>query len=329
MNISSQIWECLIQFSRDASQDDPPMSIETSLIKKTRKRDQMKKFTTHSVQITDDLAHGFRRMLAESLQKHGFRIQGSIPTIKNFMDPSLEDSEDLYVIPRNVLRELDGLLNELKTHNDITPVIDISSTKGATLYCFEARLDDESVFVISAIHNPYPENKDLITTEFKKGKIDTVEKKIIQFSKEIFCIYVKTLDLLLVLNSPQTIKKLRLNDQYKAKAKEIIKNKWEVVAVPEETLDDVLGNNQYNQMLVKMHASERLQNNIDHYQNYNKFCNDHQDLGLKPLTIHDKVFITQSKHLESALHVSDNTIVEGVLSKGDYSLALRRKPLGR
>ena len=206
----------------------------------------------------------------------------------------------------------------------------LGTMEGASLYGFEARLEGESIFVLSTIYNLYLKDKDLITAEFKKGKIDTVKKDIIQFSKDIFCIYVKKLDLLLVLNSPQTIMALRFKDQYKTKARDIIRDEWGVVDVPTGSWNKVLDNNQYNQLLIKMHVGRRLRDDIYHYQRYNGFCDEHPELELEPLVINNgRVVITESRHLEFALHVSDNTIVEGVLNRGDYSLALRRKPLSR
>ena len=331
MSTSNHIWDHLKEFVTDTTLDSPETSIEAFLIKKTRKRNQLEKFMTHRFQLTDELAQAFRSILEESLQSHGFNIQNSKqPTIKNFSDPSLADSGELYVIKKNTLKELSGLIDDLEMHNDITPIPELDAMAGASLYCFEARLEHNSIFAISRIHNLYRKNdQQLITAEFKNAQMHMVEKNIIQFSKDILCIYLKNFELLLILDSPSTQSKLGFKDQYEAKAKNIISDEWEVVDIPDGREDAVLGNSQYNQMLIKIYYGNRLKNEIEHYNKYNNFCKSHPNLGLEPIDIdNNKLVITKSKHLENALYASDGAIVQGVLEPGEYSIALRRRLLG-
>ena len=93
------------------------------------------------------------------------------------------------------------------------------------------------------------------------------------------------------------------------------------------SLEKALRNNTYNKALVKIHNADRLLNDIQRYVKYNQICEENH-LDLEPLAIKDgKVLIKNSQQFENALHASDNTIVQGVLVAGEYSLALRRKPI--
>ena len=332
MSAKTQLWRNLKEFTADAKQDHPKMSIEAFLIKNAHKRNQLEKFTTHRFQISDELAQAFRNILGDSLQEHGFGIESrEAPTIKEYEDPSLEKSEELFFITKSLLKELNGLIDDLEKHNDKNPIEEPNTISGASLYCFEARLELGSVFVIAAIHNLYQKNdQQLITAEFKKEQMTLIERNIIQFSKDILCIYVNDLELLLIIDSINTTKKLGFKDQFKSKAKNIILDDWEVIEIPDDRLDAVLANNQCNQLLMQIHSSNRLRNNIDHYHKYNEFCKNNPDLELEPIEIeNNRLMITKSKHLANALYVSDNSIVTGVLIEGEYSIALKRKLLGR
>ena len=332
-SVKEQAWEQLREFVTDAGNDSPDASIEAFLIKKTRKKNQFEKFTTHGFQVSDEMAQSFRSIMAESLQAHGFGAQSKkSPKIKRFSDPSLAESGELYFVQKDMLNELNGLMSDLAMHRNTAPIEELDAMANASLYCFEARLEDVSIFVISSIQGLSLKNdQKLVTAAFKRGNMIPIDKNLIHFSRNVLCVYVKSLEALLVFDSSSTVSAMGFKDLFKKKAQSILLDEWTVVNVPAENLDTVLGSNLYNHMLVRIHAAGRLKNDVGHYKSYNEFCNDNPDFDLEPLEIgvNEKPLLTKSRHLEAALHATDNTIVEGVLERGEYSLALRRKPIGK
>ena len=331
--VSKQAWEQLREFAMDAGNDSPDASIEAFLIKKTRKKNQFEKFTTHGFQVSDEMAQSFRSIMAESLQARGFGTQSKKPPkIKLFSDPSLAESGEMYFVQKDMLNELDGLMSDLEMHRSTAPIEELDAMENASLYCFEARLDGTSIFVISSIQGLSLKNdQKLVTAAFRRGNMVPIDKNLIHFSRNILCVYVKNLEVLLVFDSPNTVSTMGFKDLFKKKAQSILLDEWTIMNIPAENVDTVLGSNLYNHMLVRVHASERLKNDIGHYKSYNKFCNENPDLDLEPLEIdvNEKLLLTKSRHLETALHATDNTIVEGVLERGEYSLALRRKLISK
>lgn len=304
------------------------VSIQGYLIKKTQKRKILEKFTTHRFQLTDEMAQEFRTTFNASMENH-YLIEGKTPKIKKFTDPSLIDSDELYSIEKNTLPELDGLIDDLKMHNDASPIQELKNMEKAQIYCLEIAINDNTIFAFAPIDNFYiNDTQKHILAEFKKDKINKIEKNLILFSKNISCVYLTKTQSLLIINSKNTSKMLSFSDQFKKTAKAIIQNEWTIVNIPPDSLEDVFSNNTNNQTLIKLNKSEKLKNKIEHYEKYNNFCTLHNDLDLKRLTIvQNKLIITKSKDLEIAIHVSDNTLVEGVLEHDDFSLALRRKPI--
>ena len=304
-------------------------SVKAYLIKRTRKRNILEKFTTHRVPIADEMANNYRKSFLESLQERGF-TDDNIPNVKNFSDPSLVESDEMYVIPKGALQELDGLIQDLESHNDIAPIQELDLMKDAHLYCLEFAIGDHEVFTIARVENVYSkDNSQYILAEFKSDEIVPVKKNLVQFSKSIMCVYFKNTKLVLILNPTGAANALSFSDQYKKKSKEIISQEWDIIDIPEGLLEKVLANNIYNKALVKLHNAHRLFSDIERYVKYNQICKE-QHLDLEPLIIkHDKLLIEKPQQLENALHASDNTLVEGVLVAGEYSLALRRKPVRR
>ena len=323
-NIKEQILNELKEFGHDQISN---ASVKTYLIKRTRKRNQLEKFRTHRVPIADKMAEKYRESFLESLQEHGFG-DDEMPRIKNFSDPSLIESDEIYIIPKNTLSELDGLMQDLELHNDGSPIEELDLMKDARLYCLEFEINDHRIFTISSVDSVYSkDDSKFILAEFKGKEIIPVKKNLVRFSKNIICMYFKKIQLFLILNPTDATSALSFADQYKRKAKEIISEKWDVINIPDESLEKALGNNTYNKALVKIHNAGRLLNDIQRYVKYNQICEENR-LDLEPLAIKDgKVLIKNSQQIENALHASDNTIVQGVLVAGEYSLALRRKPI--
>ena len=331
-SIKEQAWKQLKKFAVDAENDSPEASIEAFLIKKTHKRNRFEKFTTHGFRISDVLAQSFRDVMVKSLQEYGFGAQSERPPkIKGFSDPSLAESGEIYFVKTDMLDELNGLISDIVTHNDTTQIEELGAMRNALLYCFEARLDGVSILVMSSIHGmSLKDDVNLITAAFQRDDtMAPVDKNLIHFSKSVLCVYVKDIAHLLVLDSDGTMKAMGFRHLFKKKAQNILLDEWNVVDVPAENLETVTGNNQYNHMLVKIHDAGRIRDNVEHYKSYNEFCKNNPSLDLKQLTIdaNNRLVLTKSKHLEVALHATDNTIVEGVLERGEYSLALKRKPI--
>lgn len=254
--------------------------------------------------------HKSRDVFLESLKEHDF-LDDKIPKIKKFSDPSLIESDDLYIISKNTFQELDGLIQDLEMHNDSSPIQELDNMKNASLYCFEITLNDHTVFAIGSMDNMYlKDDQKHILAEFKSNKIVPVTKNLAVFSKNILCLYFKNIEKLLILNPKKTTDALGFANQYQNAAKKIISEEWSVVNIASDSLEKVLKNNINNKALVKIHNAKRLINDIAHYKKYNDFCSNNDNLDLERLTIvDDKLQIEKPKQIEIALHASDNTIV--------------------
>ena len=77
-----------------------------------------------------------------------------------------------------MLNELDGLMSDLAMHRNTAPIEELDAMANASLYCFEARLEDVSIFVISSIQGLSLKNdQKLVTAAFKLGNMVPIDKK--------------------------------------------------------------------------------------------------------------------------------------------------------
>lgn len=321
-----EIVNAIIKTSKEFAKvnQTPPISINIFLIKKNRgRRDELNKFTTHRLRINDNVAIPLRNTLRNQLNAV---IETKSP-IKKFSDPS-SDSEDLTIIKKDSLKSLSGLLSDLEINQDGAQIESLENMEYANAYCFEAKIGNESIYVfseISILHLQKETNE--ITTQMKNGEIVIVDFNFISFSKNISCIYFPQTENLLILDYPKTEYLLGFKEQFQAKAIEILGNLSDTVNINEKFLKNDLTNNALNKLIVQMGIENRITTDPNHYKNYNTFYENHKDLEeLEKIEFdkENKVVVNNMSGLKNYLNVADNRVVEGVVKRGEYSIAIKR-----
>lgn len=322
VEIVSEIFKTAKKFGKE--NQIPPPAINIFLIKKNRgRKDELNKFTTHRLRINDNVAIPLRSTLRNQLND----ITETKPIIKKFSDPS-SLSEDLTIIKKESLKALSGLLSDLEVHKEGAQIESLKNMEYANAYCFEAKIGSESIYVFSEISSLHLQKDiDEITTQIKNGEIVIVDFDFISFSKNISCIYFPQTEYLLILDYPKTEHLLGFKEQFQTAAIEILGNLSDTINIDEEFLKNDLTNNSLNKLIVQMDIEDRITKDPDHYKNYNTFYESHKDLEeLEKIEFdkENKVVVRNMSGLKNYLNVSDNRVVEGVVKRGEYSIAIKR-----
>ncbi len=322
IEIVEQIFKTAKRFYSE-KQERPP-SINIFLIKKRMgQRNELNKFTTHRLKIADNVAIPLR----QSLQDYLTLLTETKPQIKKFSDPSTL-SEDLMIINKESLKALAGLLSDLELHRDGSPIESLKQMEHAKAYCFEVKANNETIYVFSEVTHLYlPKETDEITAQLKGGELKIMDSDIIVFSKNIACLYFPQLEYLLIIDSVKTEHLLGFKEQYKDIATKTLESLSNTINVDNEFLENKLTNHEVNKLIVQMGMERRIIEEPDHYKAYNNFYEKHKDLEeLEKLEFdkQNKVVIRNMSELKIFLDVSDNRIVEGVVKRGEYSIAIKR-----
>lgn len=305
-------------------QDSDTSTVNIFLIKKRiGQRNELEKFTTHRLRIADNVAKPMR----ESLQSTLNSLIETNPKIKRFSDPSVL-SDDLMIINKKSLKTLEGLLSDLELHHDGASIESLKQMEHAKAYCFEVKVNNESIYVFAEVANLYfSKQGGKISAQLKDGELKIMDSEIIVFSKDIVCTYFPKLEHLLIMDYEKTAQLLGFREQYRETATKVLKDLSNTIDIDDEFLENKLTNHEVNKVIVQMDIEKRIIQEPNHYKDYNSFCDAHSDLEeLEKLMFDgdDRVKIKDMQGLEIFLHVSDNRIVEGVVKRGEFSIAIRR-----
>ena len=302
---------------------DSSTNVKMFFIYKSAHRSVSKKFHAHVAEIDDEFKPDFDSIAETALIK----AKDNYRKIKKFTDP--ENTDEYRTIKKTALPELEGLLEEIDKQSDLSPVVDTREMKKTNnVYCFQLKTSEKRIFVFAKIDGHFEyENKEKIVAEFKNKKLKKLEEEMIIFDKNVFTIYFKESETLLMIDYNSTKALLDFKNQFKNKCAKILTDELQdtFVCNPDK-LDAILNNSRTNELFLKMYDSDKIDKNKSHYKKWNKFYDKHPLDVVTKLNLNesDSPLIDSSKELAMTLYVSNNDIMEGIVKPGEYALVFSK-----
>ena len=251
---------------------DSSTNVKMFFIYKSAHRSVSKKFHAHVAEIDDEFKPDFDSIAETALIK----AKDNYRKIKKFTDP--ENTDEYRTIKKTALPELEGLLEEIDKQSDLSPVVDTREMKKTNnVYCFQLKTSEKRIFVFAKIDGHFEyENKEKIVAEFKNKKLKKLEEEMIIFDKNVFTIYFKESETLLMIDYNSTKALLDFKNQFKNKCAKILTDELQdtFVCNPDK-LDAILNNSRTNELFLKMYDSDKIDKNKSHYKKWNKFYDKH------------------------------------------------------
>ena len=298
-------------------------NVKMFFIYKSSHRSVLEKFHARVAEIDDEFKPDFDSIAKTALTE----ARNNYRKIKKFTDP--ENTDEYRTIKKTTLPELEGLLEEIDAQSDLSPVGDTREMKKTNnVYCFQFKTSEKRIFVFAKIDEYFvSENKEKIVAEFKNKKLKKRNKEMIIFDKNVFAIYFKESETLLMIDYNSTKALLDFKNQFKNKCAKILTDEFQdtFVCNPDK-LDAILNNSGTNELLLKMYSSDKIDKNKSHYKKWNEFYDKHPLDVVTKLNLNesDSPLIDSSKELAMALYVSNNDIMEGIAKPGEYALVFSK-----
>ena len=292
------------------------------LIHKSKRPSIEKRFSASIVDVADDIKEEFESVIIERLED----VIQNYNDITKFSDP--KNPNKYTTIKKALLPELEGLLTELETQKGIPTSKSFDVLGDKDVYCFQLKIKDQRLFIFANVGKNITTNKKYIIGKFKDGELQKIKDDLGVFEKEIFCIYYKRLESLLILDYGKTKTLLAFGDQFKEKCANILyEDLSEMIEYDDKDLSDILANKQINELIVKMKKNNIFENkHKDHFKNWNEFYDKHPLENVERLSLNaeNKPEVKNAKDIAMVLYVANNDLMQGIANPGEFARVISK-----
>ena len=295
------------------------------LVHKSKSQNIEKRFAISVVDVKDDIKEKFDSVITERLND----VIQNYSDITSFADP--KNSNKYTTIKKTLLPELEGLLTDLETQQDLQASESFDVLGDKDVYCLQLKIEAQRLFVFANVGKNISTKKKYIIAKFKNGELQKINDDIGVFEKEIFCIYYVGMELLLILDYGKTKKLLAFNDQFKEKCANILSEDLsEMIEYDKKDLLDILANKQTNELMVRMQQNKIFDDtHKDHFKTWNEFYDKYPLEGVEKLSLNaeNKPRVKNATDIAMVLYVANNDLVQGIANPGGFARVIRKEIL--